>query len=136
MSKGCGRLAQLVERLPYKQDVTGSSPVLPIEKPGLSAVLMEHLNVSDYPKISSIIHNFRDVLGMDSDEITGINNRLKAARIPVRVRLNGSRLVLRATLPRKEGDGMGTKQYDISLGLPANKDGLRRIEIEDSALVA
>ncbi len=25
-----GRLAQLVERLPYKQDVTGSSPVLPI----------------------------------------------------------------------------------------------------------
>lgn len=26
-----GRLAQLVERLPYKQDVTGSSPVLPID---------------------------------------------------------------------------------------------------------
>ncbi len=25
-----GWLAQLVERLPYKQDVTGSSPVLPI----------------------------------------------------------------------------------------------------------
>lgn len=25
-----GRLAQLVERLPYKQDVTGSSPVSPI----------------------------------------------------------------------------------------------------------
>ena len=25
-----GRLAQLVERLPYKQDVTGSSPVPPI----------------------------------------------------------------------------------------------------------
>ena len=27
-----GRLAQLVERLPYKQDVTGSSPVSPIQK--------------------------------------------------------------------------------------------------------
>lgn len=27
-----GWLAQLVERLPYKQDVTGSSPVLPIFK--------------------------------------------------------------------------------------------------------
>ena len=27
-----GRLAQLVERLPYKQDVTGSSPVLPIKE--------------------------------------------------------------------------------------------------------
>jgi hypothetical protein len=26
-----GRLAQLVERLPYKQDVTGSSPVSPIQ---------------------------------------------------------------------------------------------------------
>ncbi len=25
-----GRLVQLVERLPYKQDVTGSSPVSPI----------------------------------------------------------------------------------------------------------
>lgn len=25
-----GRLAQLVERLPYKEDVTGSSPVSPI----------------------------------------------------------------------------------------------------------
>ena len=27
-----GRLAQLVERLPYKQDVTGSSPVSPITR--------------------------------------------------------------------------------------------------------
>ena len=25
----CGSIAQLVERLPYKQDVTGSSPVVP-----------------------------------------------------------------------------------------------------------
>ncbi len=30
MEKNQGRLAQLVERLPYKQDVIGSSPVLPI----------------------------------------------------------------------------------------------------------
>ncbi len=29
-----GRLAQLVERLPYKQDVTGSSPVSPIQETG------------------------------------------------------------------------------------------------------
>lgn len=28
-----GRLAQLVERLPYKQDVIGSSPVPPISHP-------------------------------------------------------------------------------------------------------
>lgn len=32
MMHAFGRLAQLVERLPYKQDVTGSSPVLPIPK--------------------------------------------------------------------------------------------------------
>ncbi len=29
---GRGRLAQLVERLPYKQEVTGSNPVLPISR--------------------------------------------------------------------------------------------------------
>jgi hypothetical protein len=31
-----GRLAQLVERLPYKQEVTGSSPVPPIQKACMS----------------------------------------------------------------------------------------------------
>ena len=30
-----GRIAQLGERLPYKQDVIGSSPVVPINAPGL-----------------------------------------------------------------------------------------------------
>ena len=29
LSEICGSLAQLGERLPYKQDVTGSSPVIP-----------------------------------------------------------------------------------------------------------
>ncbi len=35
-----GRLAQLVERLPYKQDVAGSSPSLPINL--LSIQLFEY----------------------------------------------------------------------------------------------
>ena len=36
---GCGSLAQLGERLPYKQRVTGSSPVTPTSdiRPGSSA---------------------------------------------------------------------------------------------------
>jgi hypothetical protein len=34
---GAGRLAQLVERLPYKQEVTGSSPVPPIVEIAWSA---------------------------------------------------------------------------------------------------
>ena len=32
LSRHFGSLAQLGERLPYKQDVTGSSPVIPINK--------------------------------------------------------------------------------------------------------
>jgi len=37
-----GWLAQLVERLPYKQDVTGSSPVLPIFLVGVSKGVKFH----------------------------------------------------------------------------------------------
>jgi hypothetical protein len=71
---------------------------------------------------------------MSRDAVDQINIRLKAASIPVRVRLNGKRLVLRATLPKKPGEGEGTKQYDLSLGIPDNKDGLRRIEAEAQKL--
>lgn len=68
------------------------------------------------------------------DAIAAINERLKEASIPVRVRLNGKKLVLRATLSKKPADGVGTKQYDLSLGIPASKDGLRRVEIEAQKL--
>lgn len=71
---------------------------------------------------------------MFRDDIARINGRLKAALISVRIRLNGNRLVLRATLPKKPGEGEGTKQYDLSLGIPASKDGLRRIEAEAQKL--
>ena len=68
------------------------------------------------------------------EAIALINDRLKATATPVRVRMNGSRLALRATLPKKRGDGEGRRQYDIFLGIPANRDGLRRIEIEAQKL--
>ncbi|MBD2072699.1 site-specific integrase [Phormidium sp. FACHB-592] len=62
--------------------------------------------------------------------IEQVNDRLKAANVPVRVRLKGKNLALRATLPKKPGDGIGRKQYDISLLLSATKDGLKRAERE------
>jgi hypothetical protein len=67
---------------------------------------------------------------MSESAIAQINQRLKTGSTPVRIWLNGSRLVLRATLPKKPGDGVGVKQYDLSLGIAANKDGLKRVEIE------
>lgn len=76
----------------------------------------------------------RDDLGMDKDAISKVNERLKNAAIPVRIRPNGGRLVLRVTLPKKPGEGLGTKQYDLSPGIPASKDGLRRAELEAQKL--
>lgn len=58
--------------------------------------------------------------------VAKVNDRLKAAEIKVRVRLNGKVLGLRATLPSK--NGIGRKQQDIRLGIPASKDGLKEIE--------
>jgi integrase len=66
--------------------------------------------------------------------LDSINARLKTATIPVRVRLNRDYLVLRATLPKKPSEGEGRKQYDLSLGIPANKHGLKRIEAEAQKL--
>ncbi len=64
-----------------------------------------------------------------------INERLKAAGLPVRVLLRGkSALTLQATLPKKPGQGEGAKQQEISLGVRASKEGLRRIENEAHTL--
>lgn len=63
-------------------------------------------------------------------QVERINARLKAAEIPVRVRLNGKVLGLRATLPLKPGYGVGRKQQDIRMGIPASRDGFRLIEAE------
>jgi integrase len=64
------------------------------------------------------------------DEIQKINDRLKAACVKVRVIPKGKNLGLRATLPKKPQDGIGRKQYDISLRIPASKDGFKRAERE------
>lgn len=67
-------------------------------------------------------------------ELKAVNARLKAARVNVSVRKSGNSLQLRSTLPIKPGDfdknGIGTKQYDISLGIPFNFDGLNTAEEE------
>ena len=67
-------------------------------------------------------------------ELKAVNARLKTARVNVYVRKSGNSLQLRSTLPIKPGDfdknGIGTKQYDISLGIPFNFDGLNTAEEE------
>jgi integrase len=63
-----------------------------------------------------------------NESIIAANQRLKDAEIPVRIRLNGKVLGLRATLPMKPGKGTGRKQQDIRLGIPASVQGLAEIE--------
>ncbi|AUS98975.1 integrase [Nostoc sp. CENA543] len=67
-------------------------------------------------------------------ELKAVNARLKAARVNVSIRKSGKALQLRTTLPIKPGDidknSIGTKQYDISLGIPFNFDGLNTAEEE------
>lgn len=61
-------------------------------------------------------------------EVEEINQRLKAASVPVRIRSKGKSgyLYLRATLPSK--DGRGTKQQEIPLSLPPTARGLKIAE--------
>ncbi len=62
------------------------------------------------------------------------NSNLKRDRVRVTIKQTGNSLQLRATLPLKEGDRQSTKskkQYDLSLGIPANLEGLKTA-IEES----
>ncbi len=67
-------------------------------------------------------------------ELSQLNLRLKSAKTKVTVRESNGSLQLRATLPIKPGDkdarGTGKKQYNISLNIPGNLDGLRTAEEE------
>jgi hypothetical protein len=67
-------------------------------------------------------------------ELEKVNQRLKLAKTKVTIRESNGSLQLRATLPLKPGDkdtrGMGRKQYNLSLNIPANLDGLRTAEEE------
>ncbi|MBW4479352.1 MAG: site-specific integrase [Tolypothrix brevis GSE-NOS-MK-07-07A] len=67
-------------------------------------------------------------------ELEKVNQRLKSAKAKVTIRESNGSLQLRATLPIKPGDkdtnGTGRKQYNISLNIPANFDGLKTAEEE------
>lgn len=66
-----------------------------------------------------------------------VNGRLKATKVGVTVEQYGDRLRLRATLPPKPGSSQAEpSQQRVSLGLPANPDGLRRAEKEARLLGA
>ncbi|KAB8320042.1 site-specific integrase [Tolypothrix campylonemoides VB511288] len=67
-------------------------------------------------------------------ELEKVNQRLKSAKTKVTIRESNGSLQLRATLPIKPGDkdtnGTGKKQYNLSLNIPANLDGLKTAEEE------
>ncbi len=67
-------------------------------------------------------------------ELDKANQRLKSAKTKVTIRESNGSLQLRATLPIKPEDkdtnGTGRKQYNISLNIPANLDGLKTAEEE------
>ena len=67
-------------------------------------------------------------------ELEQVNLRLKSAKANVTVRASNGSLQLRATLPIKPGDKdirvTGKKQYNLSLNIPANLDGLKTAEEE------
>ena len=68
------------------------------------------------------------------EELVKINQRLKSSNTKVTIECTRGGLQLRATLPLKPGDtektGRTKKQYKISLGIPANFDGLKTAEEE------
>ncbi|TAE61096.1 MAG: site-specific integrase [Nostocales cyanobacterium] len=67
-------------------------------------------------------------------QIQQVNLRLKSAKTRVTIRESNGCLQLRATLPIKPGDAdikkLGKKQYNISLNIPANLEGLKTAEEE------
>ena len=68
------------------------------------------------------------------EELEQVNLRLKLAKTKVTIRESNGSLQLRATLPIKPGDkdikGTGRKQYNLSLNIPRNLDGLKTAEEE------
>ncbi|AFY58651.1 phage integrase family protein [Rivularia sp. PCC 7116] len=67
-------------------------------------------------------------------EVIKVKARLKEANIKVGIVVKNASIQLQASLPLKPGEinkkGTGTKQYSISLGIPANLDGLKTAEEE------
>ncbi len=69
-----------------------------------------------------------------NEELVKVNQRLKSSKTKVSLKATGGVIQLISTLPLKPGDthkqGKPTKQYTISLGIPANFDGLKTAEEE------
>ena len=67
-------------------------------------------------------------------ELTETNQRLKASKTKVKLLITGTAIQMQATIPLKPTDthkqGRSSKQYKISLGIPANFDGLKTAEEE------
>jgi integrase len=69
--------------------------------------------------------------------IEKLNQRLKAARLGVKVERRGHTLALRGTFPPRPGSPRQKPyQQRIPLGIPANKAGLKRIEQEAKVVAA
>ncbi|MEO1431372.1 MAG: site-specific integrase [Cyanobacteria bacterium J06633_8] len=68
------------------------------------------------------------------EEVVKVKARLKQANVKVGIVVKNASIQLQATLPLKPGEidkkGTGSKQYSISLGIPANLDGLKTAEEE------
>lgn len=68
------------------------------------------------------------------EELAEVNKRLKESKTKVAIEISMGSIQLRATLPLKPEDvsknGKKTKQYKISLGIPANFDGLKTAQEE------
>ncbi|MEA5595476.1 site-specific integrase [Rivularia sp. UHCC 0363] len=68
------------------------------------------------------------------EEVVKVKTRLKEANIKVGIVVKNGSIQLQTTLPLKPGEidkkGTGVKQYSISLGIPANFDGLKTAEEE------
>lgn len=65
------------------------------------------------------------------DKLRQLNYRLKQARVGVSINLRGNRLYLRATLPPKPGsERTSPYQQEISLGIYANQEGIKKVEAE------
>ncbi|MEL7226231.1 MAG: site-specific integrase, partial [Cyanobacteria bacterium J06576_12] len=61
--------------------------------------------------------------------LTAVNQRLKTAKLGLKVERRGEKLNLRGTLPpRPDSPKLTAYQQRIPLGLPANPDGLKQME--------
>ncbi|MGG6270223.1 Arm DNA-binding domain-containing protein [Leptolyngbya sp. AN03gr2] len=64
-----------------------------------------------------------------------LNIRLREAGVAVAVEIVGKKLVLRSTLPKKpEHGGNGVMRYRVSLGIPANSEGIKQAEAKSHEL--